>query len=94
MVVLLTASMLGLRLTFNINAYLFITIYGLALLSFFAVAGVVSKDARAIFAELVSLVKYISDRKLGGSKQIDSDTSKLSPDAIQTSNECCCVHVA
>src|ERR1700686_3600284 len=77
-VVLLTASMLALRLTFNINAYLFITIYGLALLSFFAVAGIVSKDAREIFGELISLVKYISDRKLGGSKQIDSDKQTVS----------------
>jgi hypothetical protein len=78
-IVLLTASMLGLRLAFNINASLFVTIYGLALLSFFAVAGIVSKDARAIFGELVSLVKYISDRKLGGSKQIDLDKEPVSP---------------
>jgi hypothetical protein len=82
-IVLLTASMLGLRLAFDINATLLVTVYGLALLSFFAVAGIISKDARAIFGELVSLVKYISDRKLNGLKQIDSDNriaSRKNPD--------------
>jgi hypothetical protein len=78
-IVLLTASMLGLRLAFNINGTLFVAIYGLALLSFFAVAGIVSKDARTIFGELVSLVKYISDRRLSGSKQIDSEKGSVLP---------------
>jgi hypothetical protein len=78
-IVLLTASMLGLRLAFNISGSLLIIIYGIALLSFFAVAGIVSKDARAIFGELVALVKYISDRKLGGSRQIDSKKTPVLP---------------
>jgi hypothetical protein len=71
-IVLLTASMLGLRFAFNITSSVFVLIYGLALLSFFAVAGIVSKDARAIFGELVSLLKYISDRRLSGSRPSDS----------------------
>jgi hypothetical protein len=78
-IVLLTASILALRLAFNITGSLLITIYGIALLSFFAVAGIVSKDARAIFGELVALVKYISDRRLGGSKQIGSKKTSVLP---------------
>jgi len=78
-IVLLTASMLGLRFAFNITGTLFVTIYGLALISFFAVAGIISKDARTIFRELVSLVKYLSDRKLSGSRQIDSKNRRVLP---------------
>lgn len=79
LIVLLTASMLALRFVFDITIPLLAIIYGIALLSFFAVAGIISKDARSIFGELVSLAKYISDKRLGGSRQTDSRKGHILP---------------
>jgi hypothetical protein len=58
-VILLTAAMLGLKFTFHLSNGSFAAIYGLAVASFIALAGIVSKNARAVFAELASLAKHV-----------------------------------
>jgi hypothetical protein len=57
-VVLLTAAMLVLRSIFHLSNNSLATIYGLAVASSIAVAGIISENARTIFSELISLAKH------------------------------------
>lgn len=66
-IILLTAAMLGLKAIFKLSNTSFAAIYILAISSFMAVAGIVSKEARAIFAEFVSLAKFFSRKRIGDS---------------------------
>lgn len=76
-IVLLTAAMLGLKAVFNLSNSSFAAIYILAISSFMAVAGIVSKDARAIFKEFASLAKFFSRRRLDGSKPNELEGGRL-----------------
>lgn len=67
LIILLTAAMLGLKAVFNLSNASFAAIYVLAISSFMAVAGIVSKEARDIFAQFVLLAKFFSRRKIGDS---------------------------
>jgi hypothetical protein len=67
-VVLLTASLLGLKLTFHLSNTTFATIYGLAIASFITVAAIVSREAREIFFELSSLTRFLWRPKTQGLK--------------------------
>lgn len=67
-IILLTAAMLGLKAAFHLSNSSFAAIYVLAISSFMAVAGIVSKEARVLFAEFVSLAKFVFRRKVGGSR--------------------------
>lgn len=67
-IILLTAAMLGLKAAFNLSNTSFAAIYALAISSFMAVAGIVSKEARMLFAEFVSLAKFVFRRKVDGSR--------------------------
>jgi hypothetical protein len=58
-IILLTASMLGLKIAFHLSNGSFAAIYGLAAASFIAVAGIVSKNARTVFSEIVALAKHV-----------------------------------
>ena|SRR5215213_5458903 len=78
-IVLLTAAMLGLKAAFNLSNTSFAAVYILAISSFMAVAGIVSKEARLIFAEFVSLAKFFSRRKIGGSKPTDVGAGRSLP---------------
>jgi len=83
-VTLLTAAMLGLKRVFNLSNGSFAIVYGLAIVSFIAVAGIVSKNARAIFAELVSLAKHVLRQKNDSKARGPSRPQrKLRPDAGQ-----------
>jgi hypothetical protein len=62
-VIVLTAFMLGLKWMFNLSNASFAAIYGLAISSFVAMAGIVSKEARAMFQEFASLAKYFFGRR-------------------------------
>lgn len=68
LIILLTAAMLGLKAAFNLSNASFAAIYILAISSFMAVAGIVSKEARIIFSEFVSLAKFFSRKRIGDSK--------------------------
>jgi hypothetical protein len=70
-IVLLTAALLGLKAGFNLSNSSFVFIYILAISSFMAVAGIVSKEARAIFGEFVSLAKFFSRKKVDDLKPIE-----------------------
>lgn len=78
-IVLLTTAMLGLKAAFNLSNTSFAAVYVLAISSFMAVAGIVSKEARLIFAEFVSLAKFFSRRKIGGSKPSDAGVGRSLP---------------
>jgi hypothetical protein len=62
-VILLTAVMLGLKWIFGLSNGSFAAIFCLAISSFVAMAGIVSKEARAMFQEFVSLAKYFFGRR-------------------------------
>jgi len=80
-IVLVTTAMLGLKTIFRLSNSSFAYIYLLAVVSFVTVAGIVSKDARTVFAEIVSLIKYLSHRKANGLTTIESaDKRSLPPD--------------
>lgn len=66
-IVLLTAAMLGLKAGFKLSNTSFAAVYVLAISSFMAVAGIVSKEAREIFGEFVSLAKFFSRKRIDGS---------------------------
>lgn len=68
LILLAAASMLALKAAFNLSNTSFFLIYTFALLSFFATAGIVSKEARKIFAQLLSFLKFLSRRKRGDLK--------------------------
>jgi hypothetical protein len=65
-VILLTAAMLTLRSIFNLSDTFFALVYVLAIASFVAVAGIVSKDARRVFGQMSSIAKYAFDRQKNG----------------------------
>jgi hypothetical protein len=67
-IILLTAAMLGLKAAFNLSNTSFAAIYILAISSFMAVAGIVSKEARMLFHEFASLAKFVFRRKVDGSR--------------------------
>jgi hypothetical protein len=69
-IVAVTASMVALRAAFNLSNNSFITVYALALFSFMAVAAVVSKEARAVFSDLVGLTKFLFGRTASNSMPI------------------------
>jgi hypothetical protein len=73
-IVLLTIALVALQWAFKIPNSSFIAIYIVAVSSVIAVAGIVSKEARKIFKQIVSLAKvYIH------AKGIDSGRSQKSP---------------
>jgi hypothetical protein len=72
-VILVTAAMLGLKAVFGLSYSSFAAIYVMAIASFFAVAGIVSKEARAIFGEFVSLAKHFSRKRIGDSTPTESE---------------------
>lgn len=78
-IAVLTAILLGLRSAFNISEVFLFTAFILAVLTFFAVAGIKDKNARSLFGELVALVKYYLDRQTGGPRQIDSKKKDALP---------------
>jgi hypothetical protein len=78
-IMLLTASMLGLKAVFRLSNSSFAAIYILAISSFMAVAGIVSKEARMLFAEFVALAKFVFRRKVGGSRPSDSVKGNSEP---------------
>jgi hypothetical protein len=78
-IVLLAAALLGLKAYFGLSDSSFITMYGLAIISFFAVTGVVSKEARAIFGQLLTFAKYASRKRVGSSKPNPSKAGRISP---------------
>lgn len=83
-IILLTAAMLGLKAVFNLSNTSFAAIYVLAISSFMAVAGIVSKEARMIFADFVSLAKFFSRKRIDGSmpNELEKESSGPSdPDA-------------
>jgi hypothetical protein len=65
-IILLTAAMLGLKAAFNLSNTSFAAIYALAISSFMAVAGIVSKEARSVFTEFVALAKFVLRRRVDG----------------------------
>jgi hypothetical protein len=72
-ITLLTGAMLGLKSAFNLPNSTFVAIYVLAISSFMAVAGIVSKEARTIFSEFVSLAKFFSRKKLSSLKPTEAE---------------------
>jgi len=58
-IVLLTVAMLGLRKAFRLSDSSFASVYVLAVCSFIALAGIVSKQARTIFSEVLAFAKHI-----------------------------------
>ena len=78
-IILLTTAMLGLKAVFHLSNSSFVTIYVLAISSFMAVAGIVSKEARMLFAEFVSLAKFVFRRKVGGSTPSDLTKGNSEP---------------
>jgi hypothetical protein len=66
-IVAVTASMVVLRATFSLSNNSFVTVYALALFSFMAVAAVVSKEARAVFLDLIGLTKFLSGKRASNS---------------------------
>jgi hypothetical protein len=83
-IILLTTAMLGLKAAFNLSNTSFAVIFVLAISSFMAVAGIVSKEARMIFAEFVSLAKFFSRKKISELKptELDKESSaRPDPDA-------------
>jgi hypothetical protein len=78
-IILLTAAMLGLKSVFKLSNGSFALVYVLAMASFVAVAGIVSKDARTVFAQIASLAKYAFDRKTDGSKPIGPREEDIEP---------------
>lgn len=83
-IVLLTAALLGLKTVFNLSNTSFAFIYILSISSFMAVAGIVSKEARTIFAEFVSLAKFFSRKKIDDLKPIELEkgsSAQSDPDA-------------
>jgi hypothetical protein len=77
-ITLLTAAMLGLKAAFNLSNASFAAIYVLAIASFMAVAGIVSKEARDIFAQFVMLAKFFSRRKIDGSRPTELEAGRPS----------------
>lgn len=67
-IVILTAALLVLKSLFHLSDSSFTFVYFLALLSFMATAGVVSKDARVMFGQLAVLFKYVFYRREDNSK--------------------------
>jgi hypothetical protein len=65
-IILLTAAMLGLKAAFNLSNTSLAAIYVLAISSFMAVAGIVSKEARSVFTEIVALAKFVLRRRVDG----------------------------
>jgi len=57
-VILVMAAMLGLKSFFGLSGTAVAWIYGVAVVSFIAVAGIVSKPARDIFGEIVGRAKH------------------------------------
>lgn len=62
-IVLLTAGMLGLKVMFRLSNASFTAIYALAVISFFAVAAIVSKSAHTVFLELLSVGKHFLSKR-------------------------------
>ena len=71
-VVLLTAAMLGLRSAFGLSNMAFVMIFGAALVSFVAVAGIVSQSAREILTDLLTFTTHLIRRS---ATHIDSDSA-------------------
>lgn len=78
-IILLTAAMLGLKAAFNLSNTSFAAIYVLAISSFMAVAGIVSKEARMLFAEFASLAKFVFRRKVDGSRPNELEKGSSAP---------------
>jgi len=72
-VVLLTVALLGLRTAFRLSDASFASIYILAIYSFIALAGIVSKQARTIFSEVLAFAKHIWPRvgRSSGDRDLD-----------------------
>ncbi len=80
-IILLTAAMLGLKTAFNLSNASLLSIYIIAIASFMAVAGIISKPAREIFKEITELAKFFSHKKVDNLKpsEIEKESS-LPPD--------------
>jgi hypothetical protein len=78
-VLLLTATMLSLKWVFGLSNASFAAIYCLAISSFLALAGIVSKEARAMFQEVASLAKYFFGRRRNNSVPTELDPVKSLP---------------
>jgi len=61
-IILLTGALLGLRKAFGLSDISFASIYALAVCSFIALAGIVSKQARAIFSEVLAFARQVWPR--------------------------------
>jgi GNAT superfamily N-acetyltransferase len=83
-IVLLTGTMLSLKWLFNLSNASFAIIYGLAITSFVAVAGIVSDEARVMFKEFANLAKYFFGRRASGWRPTELEPappSQSDPDA-------------
>lgn len=80
-IILVTAALLGLKAIFGLSNSSFAVIYVMAISSFFAVAGIVSKEARVIFGQFVSLAKHFSRKRIG-----DSTPNEPEPEAPSSSD--------
>lgn len=78
-IILLTAAILGLKAAFNLSNASLIAVYILAISSFMAVAGIISKQAREIFKEFIELAKFVSRRKLSDSTPTEIEKESSSP---------------
>lgn len=77
-IVLLAAVMVGLKFAFNLSDGSLVLIFSLALASFLAVASILSKNARAVFAQLVMLAKHIIRKGAVAGPFSAGDTPKAS----------------
>jgi hypothetical protein len=83
-IVLLTTALLGLKVAFGLSSWSFTAIYALSLLSFLAVAGIVSKNARIMFSEVVAVAKFVFRKKSGNlmpNESVLEHASSDDPDA-------------
>lgn len=75
-VLLLTVALLGIRAAFGLSNATFAAIYGLAIVSFLGLAGIVSRDARSIFTELLHMAERLL-RRQGSVAEYDSSGGSL-----------------
>ena len=76
-VVALMAAMSGLRLLFHLSDQLFLATSALAVLTFLAIAGIVSKEARIVFTHATQVTKALFGREGNDSTPNDEELEQI-----------------
>ena len=78
-IILLAAAMFGLKSLFGLSDYTFIIFYIMAIASFMGVVGIVSKEAREMFSEILELTKFLLSKRENDLTPIEKEKRRSLP---------------